>query len=410
MPAALSELVSGGAEGNPFYMEELVKMLIDQGAIETAGERWTLHAEKLLATQVPPSLTGVLQARLDGLPQPERLALQEASVIGLVFWDQALAALDAQAPEALPALVRRELTLPRPDATLDDVREYAFSHQILHQVTYDTVLKRTRRALHARAAAWLAGLTGARASDFLGAAAEHYELAGDSPQACEFFTRAAEHAKSRYAHDAALGHVARALALLDRDAATPATPDRRRMLAPALAAAGRARDDAEHCRAIAPSSAPRSTRCRRWPMRWTTTAGARRRPGGAACSRCARPTTAPRRALPARPWRWPSAPATPSRGWTRSGCWPMRWPPSATSRPARCWPATAWPRRARAGCAGSRACFSMRCRSSPSCRTTRSRGWRSISRTCRSGASSATGRARRSRSATSAPTGSGSAS
>ena len=64
-------------------MEELVKMLIDQGAIETGdGERWTLNADKLLATQVPPTLTGVLQARLDGLPPPEKRALQQASVIG----------------------------------------------------------------------------------------------------------------------------------------------------------------------------------------------------------------------------------------------------------------------------------------------------------------------------------------
>ncbi len=220
VPAALRELIVGRAEGNPFYMEELVKMLVDQRAIDIAGgERWTLRPEKLHATEVPQTLTGVLQARLDGLPMPERVALQEASVIGLVFWDQALAALDPRAPEALPALVRRDLTLPRLDAALDDVREYAFSHQLLHDVTYDTLLKRQRRALHARAAAWLAGLTGARASDFLGVAAEHYELAGDSAQACEFFARAAEHAMSRYAHDAALGHVARALALLDRGAA-----------------------------------------------------------------------------------------------------------------------------------------------------------------------------------------------
>jgi class 3 adenylate cyclase len=220
VPLALAELIVGRAEGNPFYMEELVKMLVDQGAIETTGERWTLRADKLLAAEVPQSLTGVLQARLDALPRPEWLALQEASVIGLVFWDRALAALDSRAPEALPALARRELIRPRPDAALDDVREYAFGHQILHGVTYGTLLKRSKRALHARAAAWLAGQTGARASDFLGAAAEHYELAGDSLQASEYFTRAAEHAKSRFAHDAALGHVGRALALLDREPAT----------------------------------------------------------------------------------------------------------------------------------------------------------------------------------------------
>jgi class 3 adenylate cyclase len=220
IPAALRELITGGAEGNPFYMEELVKMLVDQGAIETGAERWTLHADRLMATKVPATLTGVLQARLDGLPAAERLALQQASVIGLVFWDAALAALDARAPEALPSLVRRELTLPRAGTALDGVREFAFRHHILHQVTYGTLLRRMRRDLHARAAAWLTGLTGARAADFLSATAEHYEQAGDPANACEFFARAAEQARDRLAHDAALASVTRALALLGEDIAS----------------------------------------------------------------------------------------------------------------------------------------------------------------------------------------------
>ncbi len=219
VPAALRELLTGGAEGNPFYMEELVKMLIDQGAID-AGQAgpWRLHAERLLATRVPGTLTGVLQARLDGLPAPEKLALQEASVIGPVFWDQALLAVDGRAREILPALVRRELALPRADAMQamggDDLREYAFRHQILHQVTYDTVLKRSKRDWHGRVAAWLARLSGLRARDFLGATAEHYERAGDVANAAEFHARAAEHAGERFGHDAVLSHVAKALALL----------------------------------------------------------------------------------------------------------------------------------------------------------------------------------------------------
>ena len=64
----------------------------------------------------------------------------------------------------------------------------------------------------------LSGLTGARANDFLGATAEHFELAGDSAKACDFFARAAEQGKARYAHDVALRHAARAIALLDRHA------------------------------------------------------------------------------------------------------------------------------------------------------------------------------------------------
>lgn len=217
IPAALRELIIGGGEGIPFYMEELVKMLVDQGAIEIGPERWNLHPERLLATNVPQTLTGVLQARLDGLKPAEKLALQQASVIGFVFWDLALAAIDPAATESLRSLIQRDLVIPHQDTSLDGAREFAFKHQILHHVTYDTVLKRTRRECHARAASWLAGLTGARARDFLGATAEHYERAGDDAQAAEFFARAAEQAAERYSHEAALGYVASALALMGAD-------------------------------------------------------------------------------------------------------------------------------------------------------------------------------------------------
>ena len=216
VPAALRELLIGSAEGNPFYMEELVKMLIDQGAIQT-GDAWTVNVERLLLTKVPATLTGVLQARLDSLPASERRALQQASVIGAVFWDQALAAVDLRAAEQLPALVQRELTLPRADAAVEGLREYAFRHHVLHQVTYDTVLKGDRREGHSRVAQWLARLTaqgGLRSGDFLGTAADHFEQAGDEANAAEFHARAGEQAGLRFAHERVLAHVSRALSML----------------------------------------------------------------------------------------------------------------------------------------------------------------------------------------------------
>ncbi|WP_349744054.1 ATP-binding protein [Roseateles cavernae] len=229
IPMGLSELLVGRAEGNPFYMEELLRMLIDQSAIRT-GETWAIDAERLLSTQVPSTLTGVLQARLDGLPGPEKHALQQASVVGAVFWDQALAAVEAEAAQQLPALARRALTLPRTEAALEglraDLREYAFRHQLLHQVTYDTVLKRARREGHAKVAQWLALLTergGLRAGDLQGLAAEHFEQAGDAARAAEFHARAAEQAGQRFAHERVLAHVGRALALLGQ--VPPATTD-----------------------------------------------------------------------------------------------------------------------------------------------------------------------------------------
>ena len=221
VPTALQELLTGRADGNPFYMEELVKMLIDRGAIQTGpgtGDAWTVDAERLLVTQVPATLTGVLQARLDGLPKPEQRALQQASVVGAVFWDQALAAIEAHAVEQLPALVQRALALPRADAVVDGLREYAFRHQLLHQVIYDTVLKRHKREGHARVAHWLARLAEQehlRSGDFHGLAAEHFEQAGEQTQAAEFHARAADGSAQRFAHERVLVHAGQGLKLLE---------------------------------------------------------------------------------------------------------------------------------------------------------------------------------------------------
>lgn len=223
IPATLRELVIGGGEGNPFYMEELVKMLIDVGAIDARGERWVVVPGQLLATRVPPTLAGVVQARLDELEPAERLSLQSASVIGHHFWDQALAAVDVELIVPLPAIVRRGLVVPRAKASFEGVREFAFSHHILQQVTYETVLRRVRREIHAHAASWLAVRAGGRVNEFLGVIADHFENAGEHHKACEFLARAAEHARERHAHAEVRRCVARALSLLDADRAAAAS-------------------------------------------------------------------------------------------------------------------------------------------------------------------------------------------
>jgi class 3 adenylate cyclase len=87
LPARLSELIIGNAEGNPFYLEELVKMLIEDGVIIKREPVWQVQPERLIELRVPPTLTGVIQARLDRLPANERKVLQQASVVGKVFWD-----------------------------------------------------------------------------------------------------------------------------------------------------------------------------------------------------------------------------------------------------------------------------------------------------------------------------------
>ena len=110
-------------------------------------------------------------------------------MIGVVFWDEALDALGENGSELLPELSRRGLVVRHETSLMDGMREDAFRHQILQQVTYDTVLKAWKRELHAKAAAWLSSLSGVRANDFLGILAEHHAQAGDDESARQMFVR-----------------------------------------------------------------------------------------------------------------------------------------------------------------------------------------------------------------------------
>ncbi len=209
---ALRALLIARAEGNPFFMEELLRMLIDDGVIDARTRPWRVRAQRLDALRVPETLVGVLQARLDALPVDELAALQNASIVGPVFWRQALAELDAGAPAALPALQRRAAVFGRERSVFEQADEYAFRHQLLHEVTYGTVLGPQRRTGHARVARWLAERIAGREGEFMAQTAEHHERAGDSARALECYDRARSEAAGRFAHDANLRLIERALA------------------------------------------------------------------------------------------------------------------------------------------------------------------------------------------------------
>ena len=217
-PPELRALLLQSAEGNPFHLEEVLGMLIDEGVIAVTPEGWQADAARLGRMRVPTTLTAVLQARLDALPAAEKLALQRESVIGHVFWDDALQRI---APDSLPALAglaARELIAQRASSAFAGMREYAFKHHLLHQVTYDTVLKPARRELHRLTADWLVATTGDRIGEHLGLVAEHYERAGDAAQAAAWLQRAADAAFRAASYADTLGYLDRALALLPADA------------------------------------------------------------------------------------------------------------------------------------------------------------------------------------------------
>ncbi len=217
-PASLRELLLVNADGNPFHLEELVAMCLDDGVIVASPDGpWRVDTARLSALRVPPTLAGVLQARLDALDASERRTLQQASVIGHVHWDSTLRHLDEEAGQRLAALTRRELVVPHAESAFAGAREFAFKHHLLHQATYDTVLKRERRDWHRRTAEWLVQASGGRVGEHLALVAEHWERAGDAEQAVAWWQRAADGASAAAAYAAAEHHLERALALLPEE-------------------------------------------------------------------------------------------------------------------------------------------------------------------------------------------------
>ncbi len=94
LPESLWRTVASHAEGNPFYLEELIKKLIEDGVVQKKAAGWIVNPERLADLQLPTTITGILQARMDRLSRVERAVLQQASVVGRVFWDAVLVYLN----------------------------------------------------------------------------------------------------------------------------------------------------------------------------------------------------------------------------------------------------------------------------------------------------------------------------
>ena len=159
----------------------------------------------------------MIQARLDRLPDHERLVLQQASVVGKIFWDALVSYINretnsadlsieselANIPEYLDTLQERDMILHHKGSAFSNAVEYSFKHAILQEVTYESVLKRARRLYHAMVADWLILHSGDRVGEVTGLIANHLEKAGKNKEALEYLCMAAEMAAAKYAIDEA---------------------------------------------------------------------------------------------------------------------------------------------------------------------------------------------------------------
>jgi class 3 adenylate cyclase len=154
LPERLRALVVERSEGNPFYVEELLGTLIDQGVLARAEDGWRVsRLESQFA--VPDSVQAVLAARIDLLPPLEKAALQAASVVGRAFWDAPVRELLGGVEPDFALLEDRDFVRRRPGSSLAGAREYVIKHALTREVAYAGLPKARRARLHAAFADWI---------------------------------------------------------------------------------------------------------------------------------------------------------------------------------------------------------------------------------------------------------------
>lgn len=210
LPATVRDFILRKAEGNPFFLEEVIRMLIDHGVIERRGRRWVGRPDAP-AVELPESIHGLLLGRVDRLPEAAKRAARVASVIGRRFEARLLSTV-------LGEEVRGPLDQLRKAAIVSTAvgdsgeHEYQFRHVLLQEAAYDSILRRDRELLHLEVARGIERLHPDRRADLAPVLALHYERGGDAERAVACLVEAGEHALARFA-------VHEARDLLDRAAA-----------------------------------------------------------------------------------------------------------------------------------------------------------------------------------------------
>jgi class 3 adenylate cyclase/tetratricopeptide (TPR) repeat protein len=217
LPVTLRKTILERAEGNPFFLEEIVQSLIDLGGLvldeSTGGYQATEQAGRIA---IPDTLQGVIMARIDRLDDDLKQVLRLASVIGRSFLYRLLAGI-AEAEQELDAslagLQSRDLVLER---AREPELEYIFKHALVQQATYESIVKRRRRELHSRVAASIESAFADRLDDFYGLLAYHYTKAEDWTKAQEYLFKAGDQAGTIAADAEALEHYEQAMEVYTR--------------------------------------------------------------------------------------------------------------------------------------------------------------------------------------------------
>jgi len=197
-------------EGNPFFIEEMVQVLFDQGALVRDGT--VSLAKPLTSIEIPSTVKGILAARIDKLAPADKDLLQSLAVIGKEFpvglVRRVVGKPDHELAPMLSNLQAAEFIYEQPAFPEN---EYTFKHALTQEVAYGSVLMERRRILHERTALALEAMFAATLDDHLTDLAHHYGHSANAPKAIEYLSRAAEQAGIRSAYNDAIRYAREAL-------------------------------------------------------------------------------------------------------------------------------------------------------------------------------------------------------
>ena len=222
LPDGLRKSILEKSGGNPFFIEEVVRTLIDSRIlVSEAGELNGATRQRWRATSasadfaIPDNLQSLLAARMDRLEETTRGTLQLASVIGRSFYHRVLQAVDEASHELdkhLGTLLRMELI--REAARVPEV-EYAFRNPLTQEAVYKTILIKRRRAFHRRVGEAMESIYAERLDALFGLLAYHFALANEREKAIDYYRKAARQAVALFAYDDAIQNLRGALELIE---------------------------------------------------------------------------------------------------------------------------------------------------------------------------------------------------
>ncbi|MDP8905047.1 MAG: ABC transporter substrate-binding protein [Chloroflexota bacterium] len=214
LPPAVAQRLLSTAEGNPFFLEELVRSMADSGALVQADGGWRFDHD--LTVEVPPTVGQVINARLDRLAPPTREVVRAAAVLGRSFDRPLLEGVangTVNIADALRELQRLDLLRearrwPRP--------EFQFKHALIQEAAYGGLVDVERVDLHRRAAGWLEERYAHDTGEVAGLLARHWLAARDEERAARYLGLAGDRARAEHALDESIGHYRSLLSILER--------------------------------------------------------------------------------------------------------------------------------------------------------------------------------------------------